>query len=503
MPATTASLYSRFVEHSSADRISTDLTVLDLIRQAYPGHVIKQISTKTCDVIGFAEAGYASAQLHTEGDDYVALTMYDPPKRRLDSSVGRLRESVTFGTYTYGFMEASFPVHKVEWFAPNEGSLSYVYIAVADPERSDRSASSAPSDQLIGRLFIEAGMWTSEPHSEIYVFDNGRWTKNQELYASVQNASWDDVVVDPATKADLIADIQGFFDNRALYEEYSVPWKRGIIFHGSPGNGKTISVKAIMATLAGRREPIPSLYVKSLEANQGREFATRQIFRQARSMAPCLLVFEDLDSLVTDKVRSYFLNEIDGLESNDGILMIGSTNHLDRLDPAVAKRPSRFDRKYHFKIPALQERTSYAKYWGEKLARNKDMQWESQVADVVGQMTDGFSFAYLKELFMTSLFVMASGRLQDLNIASSGQTEGELAEASKKDDDPKPADETLELPPNLANNPLLRVMVRQISILRQEMESASEDGGSVSKVPSALTPAQARRMQVMATPVSG
>ena len=44
-------------------------------------------------------------------------------------------------------------------------------------------------------------------------------------------------------------------------------------------------------------------------------------------MSPCLLVFEDLDSLITDKVKSFFLNEVDGLESNDGIMMIGSTNY--------------------------------------------------------------------------------------------------------------------------------------------------------------------------------
>src|SRR6266480_5472516 len=73
------------------------------------------------------------------------------------------------------------------------------------------------------------------------------------------------------------------------------------------------------------------------------EFELGEIFRKARQEAPCYLVFEDLDSLVTDRVRSYFLNEVDGLHSNDGILMVGSTNHLERLDPGIAKRPSRFD----------------------------------------------------------------------------------------------------------------------------------------------------------------
>ena len=70
-----------------------------------------------------------------------------------------------------------------------------------------------------------------------------------------------------------------------------------------------------------------------------------QVFGKARAEAPCVLILEDLDSLINDDNRSFFLNQLDGLESNDGLLVIGSTNHYDRLDPAITKRPSRFDRK--------------------------------------------------------------------------------------------------------------------------------------------------------------
>lgn len=68
----------------------------------------------------------------------------------------------------------------------------------------------------------------------------------------------------------------------------------------------------------------------------GPENSIKNIFAKARQFAPCYLVFEDLDSLVSDQVRSYFLNEVDGLQSNDGIFMIGSTNHLERLDPGIS-----------------------------------------------------------------------------------------------------------------------------------------------------------------------
>lgn len=70
----------------------------------------------------------------------------------------------------------------------------------------------------------------------------------------------------------------------------------------------------------------------------GPEYAIKTIFSKARQFAPCYLVFEDLDSLVSDSVRSYFLNEVDGLKENDGIFMIGSTNHLERLDPGISVR---------------------------------------------------------------------------------------------------------------------------------------------------------------------
>lgn len=68
----------------------------------------------------------------------------------------------------------------------------------------------------------------------------------------------------------------------------------------------------------------------------GPEEAIKEIFSKARQVAPCYLVFEDLDSIVSDETRSYFLNEVDGINDNEGIFMIGSTNHLELLDPGIS-----------------------------------------------------------------------------------------------------------------------------------------------------------------------
>jgi len=77
----------------------------------------------------------------------------------------------------------------------------------------------------------------------------------------------------------------------------------------------------------------------------GDEASMELIFDKARSQAPCVMILEDLDSLITERNRSFFLNQIDGLEGNDGLLVVGTTNYLEKLDPALSSRPSRFDRK--------------------------------------------------------------------------------------------------------------------------------------------------------------
>lgn len=83
-----------------------------------------------------------------------------------------------------------------------------------------------------------------------------------------------------------------------------------------------------MKSLMARSETVPTLVVKTLaQRGFGPQMSVRQIFNKARQTAPCLLLFEDIDSLVTEEVRSYFFNEVDGLEDNGGILMIGSTNN--------------------------------------------------------------------------------------------------------------------------------------------------------------------------------
>ena len=82
-------------------------------------------------------------------------------------------------------------------------------------------------------------------------------------------------------------------------------------------------------------------------------------------------------------------------------MVLATTNHPERLDPAILNRPSRFDRKYHFELPAPPERAAYIGIWNRDL--EPDLRLSASGIEAAVAVTDGFSFAYLKELFLSSM----------------------------------------------------------------------------------------------------
>jgi AAA+ superfamily predicted ATPase len=236
------------------------------------------------------------------------------------------------------------------------------------------------------------------------VFSGGCWQRSRELWQAIQQASFELLVLAGDLGERLRADFEEFLAARADYERWGVPWKRGALFVGHPGTGKTMCIKSLVRHLG-----LPVLYVQSFKSSyQPEQSCIRDVFARARRVAPCVLVLEDLDALVTAPARSFFLNELDGFAANQGIVTIGSTNHPEKLDPALVDRPSRFDRKYHFDLPAAPERRRYLEQWNGRVA--PEMRLDARALDSLADATAGFSFAYLKELFAASLMRFASGR---------------------------------------------------------------------------------------------
>jgi SpoVK/Ycf46/Vps4 family AAA+-type ATPase len=128
--------------------------------------------------------------------------------------------------------------------------------------------------------------------------------------------------------------------------------------------------------------------------------------------------------------------QLDGLDNNDGLLLIATTNHLERLDGSLSNRPSRFDRKYLFDDPDEHERRLYCGYWQRKLKYKERAPFPDELADEIAKMTEGFSFAYLKEAFVSTLIHMAGN-----NDAEFEETLKEQVRVLKKQLDEKPRDE--------------------------------------------------------------
>ncbi len=255
----------------------------------------------------------------------------------------------------------------------------------------------ADTFSLADSFFAAVCDWNSEIRDELLVFQDGYWSKNANLFKEIQSATFDNLVLSGSLKEDIKTDLQDFFAARDTYGEYGVPWKRGVLLIGPPGNGKTHTVKALVNLLEH-----PCLYVKSFKAQQGPASTNiKQVFQRARQAAPCLLILEDLDSLVDDENRSFFLNELDGFAANDGIVTIATTNHPEKLDVAILERPSRFDRKYYFNLPALKERDTYIRQWNEKL--RPEMRLTDVATETLAHETEGFSFAYLRELLLAMM----------------------------------------------------------------------------------------------------
>lgn len=239
--------------------------------------------------------------------------------------------------------------------------------------------------------------WQSKLKHEVWVFDSGYWRRSRGLWESIQSSTLDNLVLEDEFKEEILNDFQSFFRSKDVYRKYNVPWKRGVLLFGDPGNGKTHMLKALVNKLG-----VHALYVRSFRTDHGtEEQCIARAFSFARLHPSCILVLEDLDSLITDKNRSYFLNELDGFAANDGMFVVATSNHPERLDQAIINRPSRFDRKYLFKPPTPELRAKFLE------AKQADVEpgmrlSEAGMERVVG-LTEGFSFAYLKELWMSSL----------------------------------------------------------------------------------------------------
>ena len=251
----TINAFEDYQKHNAGLQVSSEIVILSSLRGRYPDWTVTVTPDHT-GLFAFAQAGQAKAELDTKTESLSTWRLHIPPSQRISQEDGKMMDKVHYGKYDYEWKGELFIVYTA---SHQQGYYNNNYIL---DKRGHELVDG--HDKATDELIAAASKWNNDVHNEVLVFDQGCWIKNTELWDSVQNSSWDDVILDKHMKETLVNDVEGFFDCRDDYKQFSVPWKRGIILHGLPGNGKTISIKALMNALYKRPDPIPTLYVKSL-----------------------------------------------------------------------------------------------------------------------------------------------------------------------------------------------------------------------------------------------
>jgi transitional endoplasmic reticulum ATPase len=187
----------------------------------------------------------------------------------------------------------------------------------------------------------------------------------REVFVEVPDVGWDDVGGLEAVKDRLIESVEWPLKYADLFTRVGVRPPKGILLTGPPGCGKTLLAKAVASQTQVNFISVkgPSLLSKWVgESERG----VREIFRKAKQAAPCIVFFDEIDTLVptrgsggdsqvTERVIGQFLAEVDGVEELNGVLILGATNRPDILDPAIM-RPGRFDLQLEIPLPDLAGR---------------------------------------------------------------------------------------------------------------------------------------------------
>uniref|UniRef100_A0A7R9WC16 AAA+ ATPase domain-containing protein n=1 Tax=Pseudictyota dubia TaxID=2749911 RepID=A0A7R9WC16_9STRA len=230
----------------------------------------------------------------------------------------------------------------------------------------------------------------------------------RETVVEVPNVTWDDIGGLEDVKRDLKELVQYPVEHPEKFEKFGMSPSKGVLFYGPPGCGKTLMAKAVanecQANFISVKGPeLLTMWFGESEAN------VRDVFEKARQAAPCVLFFDELDSIAqqrggsqgdgggaADRVMNQLLTEMDGVGSKKNVFIVGATNRPDIIDTALM-RPGRLDQLIYIPMPDYESRLGILR----ATLRKSPVSNEVDLPYLASQ-TDKFTGADLTEICQTA-----------------------------------------------------------------------------------------------------
>lgn len=226
----------------------------------------------------------------------------------------------------------------------------------------------------------------------------------RETHVEIPNVHWDDIGGLEETKKNLQEMILFPIEHPEKFHKFGMQPSKGVLFYGPPGCGKTLLAKAVANECSANFISIKGPELLTMWFGES-ESNVRDVFSKARAAAPCVLFFDELDSIgiqrgggqgdaggAGDRVMNQLLTEMDGVGSKKNLFFIGATNRPEILDDALL-RPGRLDQLIYIPLPDLPSRVGILKANLKKTPVSPDVEM-----NFLASLTDGFSGADLMEI---------------------------------------------------------------------------------------------------------
>ncbi len=259
----------------------------------------------------------------------------------------------------------------------------------------------------------------------------------REVLITQPTETWDDVGGLDEAILQLREVIEWPLKYPELYKHLDSKPPNGILLHGPPGTGKTLLAKAL-----AHETEVNFISVKGPEFLSKwvgeSEKAVRETFRKARSAAPCIIFFDEIDAIaairgrdigshVTESVISQLLTEMDGMEGLKDVILLAATNRVDMLDPALL-RSGRFGRHVEIPMPDKNARTTIFKI----NLRNKPLDKNVDI-DKMAERLEGYTGADIQGLCEEATLLTIRKALADTSINTSDPESVKVVKISKKE----------------------------------------------------------------------